>query len=467
MPLCAFSLRVALRGDLVGVLAGAVLACGLAGGQGLTGGMAALIVVSDRSQLQLRSEPAATARWKGRKTIRVVLDCPRQHVVRQAWRTARLVAGSALLLAGSIAVPGAVVVSVLRSRAASQGNSAEPGNLRVALLVLALSVLGAFAGVRLIRGARNLVLFLRRFGYSDATRAVTFAALGALAGSWRVVTLDDAAVSPVGVSSRTKQLFRLGRTGVETAVVWPLRLLYGAVIAAFWAAAAGMAGIAVLRARQHKSVTVLFSSLLSNQPVPGDVKVFHILLWVVVVACAAPTAAFIVLGSAYLTFAVSFHIAASASRSMRGAEAASRASIETAQQLRAVTRSIQRRARRIFSPRLVVVTVRSDLWQRAVQQLASRVPVIVVDVSKPTDNLLWEIENLLPEFGPRCVLIGHYDEACRLATNNPHAAPRGPMAGRLASLLEGREVLAYTNDDQGMRRFARALRAKLESVRAA
>jgi hypothetical protein len=444
----------------IAVQAGLPDVAGVHGPVTLTAGMAALIVVLDRSQLQPRG-------GKVGKTIRVVFDYPRQHMVRRAWRTARLAAGSALLLAGVTAVPGAVVVSALRSRAASQGNSTEPGNPRVALLVLAISVLGALVGVRLIRGARNLVLFLRRFGYSEATGAVTFAAIGALAGSWRVVTLDDAAISPVGVSSRTKQLVGLGRTGVEAVVVLPLRLLYGAAIAAFWAAVAGMAGIAVLRARQHKSLTVLFSSLLSNQPVHGDVEAFHILFWVFALACAVPTVAIILGVTAYLMFAVSFHVAASSSRSMREAEAASRANIETAEQLRTVTRSILRRARKIFSPRLVVVTVASDLWQRAVQQLASRVLVIVVDVSKPTDNLLWEIENVLPEFGQRCVLIGHYNEVCRLAANDPHAAPRGPMAAHLASLLEGREVLAYTNDDQGMRRFARALRAKLESVRAA
>jgi len=54
----------------------------------------------------------------------------------------------------------------------------------------------------------------------------------------------------------------------------------------------------------------------------------------------------------------------------------------------------------------------------------------------------------------------------RLATSDP-PAPRGVTAGHLASLLDGREVLAYTNDEQGMRRFARALRANLEGLRAA
>ena len=92
--------------------------------------------------------------------------------------------------------------------------------------------------------------------------------------------------------------------------------------------------------------------------------------------------------------------------------------------------------------------------------------MIVIDISQPTENLLWELQNVLPQFGPRCVLIGHYDEVCRLATNDPRAAPRRLLAAHLASLLDSREVLAYTNDDQGMRRFARALQPKPADARA-
>jgi hypothetical protein len=168
---------------------------------------------------------------------------------------------------------------------------------------------------------------------------------------------------------------------------------------------------------------------------------------------------------AYLVFAGGFHVLASASRSLREAEQSSRATIETSQQLRTVTRSVLKKARRIFSPRLVVVRVASDLWRRTVQQLASRAAVILIDVSEPTQNLLWEIQNVLPEFGPRCVFVGHYDRVCRFATNGSNVAPHG-LAAQLASLLDGREVLAYTNDEQGMRQFARALRAKLEVARA-
>lgn len=305
-------------------------------------------------------------------TIRVALDYPRQHVVRHVQRTARLAAGSALLLAGLTGVPAAFVVSGLRPGSASQGSRSDPGNARVVVLVLTISVLGTFVGVRLIRGARNLVLFLRRFGYSEATRAVTFAASGALGRSWRVVTLDDGAIAPVGVASGTRRLFGLGRSGVA-ALILPLRLLHGAVVTSFWIAVAGMVGIAGLRARHHQSVAPLFNGLTSNTSAYGDIQAFHVLFLIAVVACAAPAVVASVGAIAYVLFGNSFQVARAASRSMREADRSNRVAIETPEQLRTVTRSILRRARKIFSPRLVVVTVAADLWQRAVQQLAGQV----------------------------------------------------------------------------------------------
>src|SRR5215813_5863108 len=60
------------------------------------------------------------------------------------------------------------------------------------------AVLGLVLGVRLVRGRRRLVLFLRRFGHSAATHAATVAA-ASIGGRWRLVTLDDAQIVPIGV----------------------------------------------------------------------------------------------------------------------------------------------------------------------------------------------------------------------------------------------------------------------------
>jgi hypothetical protein len=73
--------------------------------------------------------------------------------------------------------------------------------------------------------------------------------------------------------------------------------------------------------------------------------------------------------------------------------------------------------------------------------------------------VLWEIEQLTQRFGDRCVLIGHYDRVSALATPTDRALTT--VEQRLAQLLKGREVLAYTADPAGQRRFAKALRGLL------
>jgi hypothetical protein len=120
---------------------------------------------------------------------------------------------------------------------------------------------------------------------------------------------------------------------------------------------------------------------------------------------------------------------------------------------------IAQRSRKVFGPRLVVIRVASQAWQHAVSRLASLSSLPLIDISEPTENVLWEIEQLTQRFGDRCVLIGHYDRVSALATPTDRALTT--VEQRLAQLLKGREVLAYTADPAGQRRFAKALRGLL------
>src|SRR4051794_25371493 len=74
----------------------------------------------------------------------------------------------------------------------------------VALLVgcVVVSLVGGWAGLRLLRGRRRLGLFLRRFGYGEATRTISTVVAGGLGRSWRMVTLDDSSVAPMGSARR-------------------------------------------------------------------------------------------------------------------------------------------------------------------------------------------------------------------------------------------------------------------------
>ena len=123
---------------------------------------------------------------------------------------------------------------------------------------------------------------------------------------------------------------------------------------------------------------------------------------------------------------------------------------------------VAKESRKLLAPRLVVLSVASNVWQQAVERLASVASVLLFDISEPTENLLWEIEELTGPWGSRCIFVGDYDRVQRLA-GNAVARPES-LDGRLSVLLDGQEVLGYVTDRRGMKRFARALRGKLQTV---
>src|SRR5262249_58217905 len=123
--------------------------------------------------------------------------------------------------------------------------------------------------------------------------------------------------------------------------------------------------------------------------------------------------------------------------------------------------------RETVAARLVVVRVASSAWQQAVSALASATAVSIVDVSELTENIAWELE-VLQRLGPgRCILIGEQAAIARLVSE-PALLHPGSLDARIARLLDGRDVIGYTIDRKGMRRFARALYgALLDTARAA
>ncbi|MGE5156059.1 MAG: hypothetical protein ACM3JP_01010, partial [Betaproteobacteria bacterium] len=145
-------------------------------------------------------------------------------------------------------------------------------------------------------------------------------------------------------------------------------------------------------------------------------------------------------------------------RSIRDAEGSKALTVPDAHAIVTARDRAKRMSRRVFGPRLVVLRVSSSIWQQAVNGVASVADVPLVDISEPTDNLLWEIEQLNARFGPRCVFVGEYARVVHLGT----PAPTDPGSQHVQRLLDGRTVLAYTTDVAGTERFARALRGTLE-----
>jgi hypothetical protein len=394
--------------------------------------------------------------------VHLVLDCPRRRWAARIWRGMRTFIGTLMLVAGlATALPLGFAFFATSQDTSQNGAAKNFAGVMFALAIVALIVV--FLGVWLIRGRRKLVLFLRRFGYSEATGAVTVA-VAAIGRSWRLVTLDDAAIAPVGVPASVRRLFRAGHVAGSTiGRVWHTVVMV--LMQAFGASTAGMLAVVVVTVLQHKSPLNLFAATQgSQQPAGWDVASAFRVLFVITLALAAAMLVMVLLTLPFIAFTGFYLFLSMSARAVREAEESKAITIATPGAIETTTSLVARQARKIFSSRLIVLKVVSELWRPAVRKLASAASVLLIDISEPTENLLWEIREVASDRKSRCVLVGHYEQVRKFAANTEAALSPATLAGRLSALIEGQTVLAYTTDDQGMKRFARSLRSMLEAA---
>jgi hypothetical protein len=310
------------------------------------------------------------------------------------------------------------------------------------IIAAVVMVLSLTIGLWLVRGKRRLVLFLRKFGFTGATQAVTFAVVKALGRNWRLVTLDDAEVAPVGTRKRMRWLAIVAGLIAVVVIAWGLFWVFGGSFENL------MADIAK---RAMKGATL--------KDFLGKIIVAMVLL--IVVGGLALVAILFPVGfaGAVAIFAWTSYGA------IRRAESAKTVPIAAEAQLEETALAIARRSRRIIGPRLVVAKVASPIWQPTVRRLASVSSAVIIDISEPTDSLLWEIETLRQEMRSRCILVGEQDRLRRMAEGA--AQPGSSPQARLLRLLDGEQVLAYPSDKPDLRGFARSLHARLEALPAA
>lgn len=420
--------------------------------------------------------------------IRIVLDYPghqtRHHLARLiAWLVGALLVGIGLL-ATVVAIPsGFVTLGDVVSR--WQHEQVFPPEVPVPELELAfvasltIAIIGIRYGRRLVRGTRSPVLFLRRFGYRGSMQVVTFAVANTIGSSWRLVTLDDAAIAPVGVDTSSRFVFGAGERLARLASATREGIIAGFqyVITGMWIVVAIQVAVAWPNWRR----------LLTDGTADAYAKIFSMLMErQVPVQYFGPTlrGAFAILGTAaafgfvglMIVFVVSLALlpllgvvtlASSSADALRKAESSKTETITDGRQVRDVVAKVAQRGRETFAPRLVVLRVASTAWQQTVSALASVTAVSIVDISELTENIAWELDELQRLCPGRCILIG---EQARIARWASEPAPLGPgsLDAHVAGLLDGRDVIGYTTDPKGMRRFARALYGVLlDTARAA
>jgi hypothetical protein len=428
--------------------------------------------------------------------VAIVLDHPHRHAARRLWRRVSGFAGAIMLLIGLTASIAAVptslaVLGFVIGWVATEETDPEPWPpddlpVREILLVWAISspmaIVGIRGGLTLLRGDRTLVLFLRRFGYDDAQSAVAFAVLKTIGASWRVVTLDDAEMVPIGIPIATRRVFRAGHLTSRHILafghfvglrMFPLltSAMWGVVALALLGPAIELARTGVPNWEQWGNAiepyfeilaTVFDGRLPLDAFTPDLPGVFAVLATAAAVSFVALIVTMVALVLALPFSTVLFFLSSSAD-AVREAERSKTAVVQTVGEIRQAAGAIAARSRKVFGPRLVVLRVATPVWQQAVTELASVSSLQLIDVSEPTENVLWEIEQLTTRFATRCVFIGQHERVSRLAAlSRPPAGPAS-IEERMALLLDGHEILVYTTDRRGMKRFARALRGLLLS----
>jgi hypothetical protein len=420
---------------------------------------------------------------------RIVLDHPHGQRSNAVIRFGRSVIGSLLVMLGLIAtlviLPAGLVTmgDVISRRDNDPGTTISPEvpvrEIEMAFIAsIVIAWVGLRHGRRLVRGRRSMVLFLRRFGYRGSMEAVTFAVVRTIGDSWRLVTLDDEAIAPVGVAPVSRFVFGAGTRLSRVALA-----LGRVIVGSFrWTVTAAVVVLGLQLAQIYlysnwnramrdgtldAYLAIVISLLDGRIPVgyfaPSLTGVFAVLATTVAVGLGG---LFVVLGALLLALPLSpLLIAASSSaEALRKAEAAKTGSIRHLTDMDKVVADIAEQGRRTFASRLVVLRVATAVWRESVTALARVTSASIIDISEPTEHLLWELETLDRLCASRSIIIGEQASVERWSQAVSVAPGDTTLGAGFAARLDGRQVLAYTTDRAGMRRFARALHGMLLDI---
>ena len=408
--------------------------------------------------------------------INIVFDYPGHQTRHNLVRMVAWVVGTLLvvvgLLASVVAIPsGVVTLGNLVGKWQHEQMFSPDFPLRQVEIAFAVSSSVAFVGLRYgrrsVRGRRGVVLFLRRFGYQGSMQVVTFAVANTIGSAWRLVTLDDAAIAPVGADSSARLAFGIGERLVRIAIA-----VGKGVLASFKWITGVMWGVVALQALM---VAPNWRRLVEDGTLDRYVKIYASIMerripWayfepslsgafaVLGTAAAFAFVGLLVLMAVLLALFPLFGIvmvASSSADALKKAEGEKKQTLLDVWRLPSMVSDISKRSRETFAARLVVVSVATRIWKETVSAFASMAARAIIDISDPTENLLWELAELERRCDGRFILIGEYSRIAGWAEGI--SADEHPLSARLTELLGDRDVLAYTTDRKGMRRFARAL----------
>jgi hypothetical protein len=289
-----------------------------------------------------------------------------------------------------------------------------------------LTVVGALigpiavvCGLILTSPRKKLVLFLRRFGNEDINLSIRRAVRWRLGTTYRLITLDDLAFRPA------------------SSPPGPKAVAAGTIIAA--------AALALLTERAIEWVLEVVKTgeaVQTNVWVPGSIDgmegwYFEIFLYWVgkgafLVECyIVGLGALVAIGILFLG-------------------RRSRLSIENVGRIRKVERQAERlkswwRGPSLFAPQASVVKVVDALWQPTVVSLLGHAEAVLIDISVPSESILWELRAAREASTSKLILLAQTD---RLIEWIGQLWPAGSTQSELLAAACGLSLIIYSTPDR-------------------
>lgn len=293
------------------------------------------------------------------------------------------------------------------------------------LLEFFIILLISYLLIVLMSNRKVQVLYLRRFGLSAANRMITQAIEGGLGRRYRVLTLDDTDFQPLEVP-RIERI--LSRIAIPCAVL----ILFLAVFSEIGGQGLGLPDAVTVRIIGWFGLGLMGELL------------------------RVPLFTLMVVGVIILIYR--WRIRQSLKLEIRSVEHIHRCLIR----VRRLGGWLRRPS--IMAPQALVVKVVDSLWQQTVSELVEQISLVICDVSEPTSNLTWEVENISARPEVACVFVGNAP-AVHSWVEQIFGADVETAASRMKRLLHGQTIVVFDPARRfAQRRFNRSLRNSLENV---
>jgi WD40 repeat protein len=320
----------------------------------------------------------------------------RRRLVGVAGHAVRL---SGLLLGGAMFLAGLNLVILSVSPHGGVISEALPPWLLAGLIALPVTLV--LAGIMLVSGRKRTILFLRRFGDRVLSERIRSSLEASLRWHYRLVALDDSTLPPIGVASRQ---FRRAVVLVACVAGCVMLALGGLVL---WLSAGGQGD--------------------------GD-SPFDAWLGAAAVVLLIPIGVISLLALPFIYFA------------RRRVRRAAHARVDRQRAVESAARRVRRQKRWVNSlslaaPQALILDTSDDFWQPTVLALLPVVDVAVIDLSDPTENIEWEVQQIVNQCADKFIVVAE-----REALQSLFARPFSETAARIFELVHGATLLTYEKD---------------------